>query len=197
MCMGLLQNLCTSLGFTSRRRWVRASPFIWWGTPHWGVWSCVATIISVAPPHRDVDGLCLATIIAMVLTSPPPFRRAPPRLGCRRPMPRHHHFDGQHLGRMPTGYTLRRMGVPLGLNMPALGPNDRTADIWCGDRRWAHRIEIRSPLLFGVGAKVSTYRVQMCTPALFPGGQTHVLQTGYFSKISENAASKSLTITRL
>ena len=42
---------------------------------------------------RDVDGLCLATIIPMCYTSP----------GCRRVMARHHHFDGLHLAGSSTG----------------------------------------------------------------------------------------------
>ena len=134
MCMGLLQNLCTSLGFTSRRRWVRASPFIWWGTPHWGVWSCVATIISVAPPHRDVDGLCLATIIAMVLTSPPPFQWAPPRRDV----------DGLCLATV--------------ISMSNTSDGCRRVIYFAawqgrGGRRCPHWVQMIEPLIFGVGTE--------------------------------------------
>ena len=55
---------------------------------------CITTIISVATPQRDVDGLCLVTIISMGLISQ----------GCRRSMPRRLHFDGLHLPGMSTGY---------------------------------------------------------------------------------------------
>ena len=121
---------------------------------------CITTIISVATPHPDVDGLCLVTIISMGLISQ----------GCRRSMPRRLHFDGLHLPAIATAYASppsfrwatprrdvdglpRRMGGPWGPKVPTLGPNDRTADLWGGGRRWTHRIQMRSSLLFRVGAE--------------------------------------------
>ena len=68
-------------------------------------------------PRRNVDGVCIAASISMGSTSP----------GCRRVMPRHHQFNGQHLG-CRLVLCLRRMGGPWGPKVPTLGPNDRTAD---------------------------------------------------------------------
>ena len=154
--------LLFSVGFTSPDSMCKGLP-LHFGGPHLtgGVGGqCIATTISVATPHRYVGGLCLVTIISIGLISQ----------GCRRILPRSLHFDGLHLPAMSTGYASppsfrwatprmddeglpRRMGGPWGPKVPTLGPNDRTADLWGGGRRWTHRIQMRASLLFRVGAE--------------------------------------------
>ena len=103
------------------------------------------------PHHHHIGGYtsrgcprpiaCLATIISMVYTSP----------GCRRIMPRRLHFDGLHLTGMSEGYASAHLGMAEGGNTS--GPNDNTPALWCGGRRWPHRVQMRSPLVFDVGAE--------------------------------------------
>ena len=72
---------------------------------------------------------CLATIISMVYTSP----------GCRRIMHRHLHVDGLHS--MSMGYTspgCRRVMPRLTSGWPKVA---------------THRVQMTTPLLFGVGAE--------------------------------------------
>ena len=127
-------------------RWlVACRPFPkWWTTPHGEVdGQCITTIMSVATAHgdvdgllhacapsfrwsthrRDVDGLCHAVSISMGYTSP----------GCRRVMPR------------PT-ITWPKVATHR-------GSNDNAPALWCACRRWPHRVQMRSPVVFDVGTE--------------------------------------------
>ena len=166
----------------------------WWATPHGDVdGQCITTIMSVATAHgdvdgllhacapsfrwsthrRDVDGLCHAVSISMGYTSP----------GCRRVMPR------------PT-ITWPKVATHR-------GSNDNAPALWCAGRRWPHRVQMRSPVVFDVGTegghigsksyqpcslgwgpKVATLDPNHIYPALWGGGQTPSKVRLFFNELA-------------